>query len=82
VKIYCAPNNVLVVRDIVAQHLWEQFKNASVIIAKRVDRKSTYENDDYDHSSTSYLSFVEDEIRTDASLTTSIVQSLYLTKDR
>lgn len=66
VKIYCAPNNVLVVRDIVAKHLWERFKNASVIIAKRVDRKSSYENDDYDHSSTSYLSFTEDEIRTDA----------------
>lgn len=67
IKIYCAPENVTIVREIVAKHLWERFKDASVIIAKRVNRKSLYDNDDYEHSSTSYLSFTEDDIHSVAS---------------
>ena len=62
VKIYCAPEKVLIVREIVARHLWERFKDANVIIAKRIDRQSSYDRDDYEHSSTSFLSFTEDNI--------------------
>lgn len=67
VKIYCAPENVLAVKEIVAKHLWERFKDASVIIMKRVNRKSLNDNDDYEHSSTSYLSFTEDDVHSVAS---------------
>lgn len=63
-KIYCAPEHVDAVRRIVADELWEKFKNAPVVVVKRISRSrfDEHDNNDYEMSNTSFLSFRQDDV--------------------
>lgn len=62
VKIYCDSDHVEDVRRIVSEQLWEKYKNVNVIVVKRVSRQAMSSDDDYNASSTSYLSFKQDDV--------------------